>query len=88
MLFPDKYYRSLGYTVHGLSFKLKYAPPTLTSILNPPRYLINAESGIEKIDNTLTDEFFNQLKEKIDKYNANPTKNFINESFFYIIKAT
>ena len=88
MPFPDKYYRSLGYTVHGFSFKLKYAPPTLSSILNPPRYLINAESGIEKIDNTLTDEFFNQLKAKIDECNAIPTKNFINENFFYMIKAT
>ena len=66
MPFPDKYYRSLGYTVHGFSFKLKYAPPTISSILNPPRHLINAESGIQKIDNTLTDEFFNQLKEKIE----------------------
>ena len=88
MPFPDKYYRSLGYTVHGFSFKLKYAPPTISSILNHPRHLIKAESGIQKIDNTLTDEFFNQLKEKIDEYDAIPTKNFINESFFYMIKAT
>ena len=87
MPFPDKYYRSSGYTVHGFSFKLKHAAPTISSILNPTRYLINAESGIVKIDNTLTDELFNQLKEKIDEYDAIPTKNFINESFFLYDKS-
>ena len=53
--FLDKFYRSIRYTVHGFSFKFKYTPSIIASILNKTRYLINAERGIEDIENTLTD---------------------------------
>ena len=89
--FPDKFCRSIGYTVHGFSFKFKYAPSIIASILNMTRYLINAESGIEYIENTLTDEIFypikKGIKEIIEEYNAIPTKKFINESYFLYDKS-
>ena len=65
--FPDKFYSSIGYTVHGFSFKFKYAPSIIAWILNPTRYLINAESGIEDIENTLTDQIFYPIKKTLKK---------------------
>ena len=90
--FPDKFYSSIGFTVHGFSFTLKNAPNNLSTILNPSNDLINTESNLEEVENTLTDQLFypvkKDIKEKIEEYNAIPTKNFINESYFYTIKAT
>ena len=89
--FPDKFYKSIGYTIHGFPFKFRYAPSIIASILNPTRYLINAQSVIEDIKNTLTDEIFypikKDIKEKIEEYKAIPTKNFINESYFLYDKS-
>ena len=65
--FPEKFYKAIGYTIHGFSFKFKYAPSIIASILNPTRNVINAESCIEDIENTLTDEIFYPIKKDIKK---------------------
>ena len=49
--FPDKFYESKGYTVHGFSFKLKNLSNSLSSILNPSDNLINIESNTEQAEN-------------------------------------
>ena len=56
--FPGKYYRSIGFTVHGFLFTFKNAPNNLRAILNPSTDLINAESNHEEAENTLTDGLF------------------------------
>ena len=85
-LFPAKYYQSVGYKVHGFSFKFKNADNNLSAILNPNDDLINIESGVKNANNNLTKELFSNKKktieQKIAEYNAIPIKNFINESFF------
>ena len=53
--FPAKYYQSIGYTVHGFSFKFKNADNNLSVILNPDDDLINIESGVENANNNLTE---------------------------------
>ena len=90
--FPDKIYKSMGYTVHGFSFRFKYALPNIDAILNLTKYLINAESGTEDVENTLTDEIFylvkKDIREKIKEYNAIPTKVSLMKVTFYTTKAT
>ena len=54
--FPDKFYSSIGFTVHGFSFTFKNAANDLSMILNPLNNLINVESGLEEVENTLIDE--------------------------------
>ena len=83
--FPDNFYVSIGYTLHGFSFAFKKAANNLSTILNPSNDLINVESGLEEVENTLIDELFytvKKIKEKIEEYNAIPVKQFINESYF------
>ena len=83
--FPAKYYQSIGYTVHGFSFKFKNTDNNLSAILNPNDDLINIESGVENANNNLIEELFSNKKtieQKIAECNAIPIKNFINESFF------
>ena len=83
--FPAKYYQSIGYTVHGFSFKFKNTDNKLSVVLNPNDDLINIESGVENTINNLTEELFSNkktIKQKIAEYNVIPIKNFINESFF------
>ena len=46
--FSDRFYDSIGYTVHGFSFKFKNLPNSLSSILNPSDNLINIESNTEQ----------------------------------------
>ena len=41
--FPDKFYSSIGFTVHGFSFTFKNAANHLSIILNPSNDLINVE---------------------------------------------
>ena len=61
--FPDKFYESIGYTIHGFSFKFKNVPNSLSSILNPSDNLINIESNTEQAENNLTEKlFFNKKK--------------------------
>ena len=90
-LFPDKYYSSIGFTVHRFSFTFKNAPNKLRAILNPSTDLINSESNLEEVENTLTGELFfpvkKYIKEKIEEYIAIPTKSFINESYFLYNKS-
>ena len=63
--FSDKCYESIGYTIHGFSFKFKNLPNTLSHILNPSDNLINIESNTEQAENNLTEELF--FKKKILK---------------------
>ena len=88
--FPDKFYNSIGYTIHVCSFTFKNAANNLSTILNPSNDLINVESGLEEVENTLIDELFytvKSIKEKIEEYNAIPIKYFINESYFLYNKS-
>ena len=88
--FPDKFYVSIGYTVHGFSFTFQNAANNLSTILKPSNDLINVESGLEEVENTLIDELFytvKSIKEKIEEYNAIPIKYFINESYFLYNKS-
>ena len=82
----------MGYTVHRFSFRFKYVLPNIAATLNLTKYLINAESGIEDVENTLTDENFypvkKDIKEKMKEYNAIPTKILLMKVTFYTIKAT
>ena len=80
----------MGYTVHGFSFTFKSAANNLSTILKPSNDLINVESGLEEVENTLIDELFytvKKIKEKIEEYNAIPIKHFINESYFLYDKS-
>ena len=80
----------MGYTVHGFSFTFKSAANNLSTILKPSNDLINVESGLEEVENTLIDELFytvKKIKEKIEEYNAIPIKHFINESYFLYNKS-
>ena len=65
--FPDKFYDSIGYTVHGFSFKFKNLPNSLSSILNPSDNLINIESNTEQAENNLTEELFSKKKKILKK---------------------
>ena len=89
--FPEKFYESIGFTVSGFSFEFKNAPSNLKSILNLPNDLINVESGIKQVENSLNEALFHvnkkYIKEKIAEYIAIPTKNFINESYFLYDKS-
>ena len=84
--FPEKFYQSIGFTIHGFSFKFKNLPNSLSSILNPSDNLINIESNTEQAENNLTEQLFSKkkkdLEEKIVEYRGIPTTNFINESCF------
>ena len=83
--FSETFYSSLGFTVHGFSFTFKNAANNSCIILNPSNDLINVESGLEEVENTLIDELFysvKKIKEKIEEFKAIPIKHFINESYF------
>ena len=60
-------------------------------MLNPSNSLINVDGNTESVKNTLFDEIFypvtKYIKEKIVEYNAIPTNNFINESYFLYNKS-
>ena len=71
-------------------FTFKNAANNLSIILNPSNDLINVESGLEEVENTLIDELFysvKKIKEKIEEYKAIPIKHFINESYFLYDKS-
>ena len=53
--FLDKFYESIGYTVHGFLFKFKNLPNSLSSILNLSDNLISIESNTEQAGNNLTE---------------------------------
>ena len=86
--FPEKYIEDFTYTVSGFSFKVN-GTNKINEKLNPLSNLINFETNTEQ--NTISDEIFypvlKYLKEKIGEYNAIPTKNFINESYFLYDKS-
>ena len=62
--FSDKFYESIGYTIHGFSFKFKNLPNTLSHILNPSDNLINIESNTEQAENNLTEDLFSKKKRR------------------------
>ena len=71
-------------------FTFKNTANNLSIILNPSNDLINVESGLEEVENTLIDELFytvKKIKEKIEEYKAIPIKHFINESYFLYDKS-
>ena len=83
---PDKWYNSIGYTIHEFSFKTEKALAELKTILDPKDNLINVESGIEEINLPDEEKFLTkterEIANKLSEYRAIPTKNFINESYF------
>ena len=68
MTFPE-FYETIGYTVHGISFKFKNAPTNLKSILNPQDDLINYgdNDNLEEANNNFTNEFFFRQKKQLKK---------------------
>ena len=86
--FPGKFYETIGYTVHGFSFKFKNAPANLKGILNSQDDLINNgdNNNLEKGNNNFINEIFfpakKTIEEKMAEYKAIPATNFINESYF------
>ena len=95
--FPEKYYKSIGYTVHGFTFAFPKMKTSISDIINPKNDLINVENGLEEVVNGLSTEIFFPLKknieDKIAEYNAVPVKTFINEGYFlynksFLIKKT
>ena len=89
--FPDKWYQSIGFTVSGFTFELKNAPANIKNKLDPQDGLINVENNLENAENSITEELFfpskKSIEKKIAEYNAIPTKNFINESYFLYDKS-
>ena len=68
--FPNKFYSSIGFKVHGFSFTFKNAANNVSIILNLPNDLINVESGLEEVENTLINKLFysvKKIKEKIEE---------------------
>ena len=59
--------------------------------LPPSKNLLNMASGTEEVDNVLIqNDFFliqKDIKDKADKYNSVPEKNFVNESYFLYDKS-
>ena len=88
--FPEKYMEDFTYTVSGFSFKVN-GTNKIKENLNPSSNLINFETNTESEQNTISGEIFypvvKYLKEKIAEYDAIPTKNFINESYFLYHKS-
>ena len=64
--FPDKFYNSIGYTIHGFSFTFKNATNNLSTILNPSNDLINVENDLGEVKNALIGELFT-LQKKLKK---------------------
>ena len=88
--FPEKYLEDFTYTVSGFSFNVN-GTNKIKEKLNPSANLINFETNTESEPNTISDEIFypvlKYLKEKIAEYKAIPTRNFINESYFFYDKS-
>ena len=88
--FPEKYIEDFIYTVSRFSFKVN-GTNKIKENLNPSSNLINFETNTESEQNTISGEIFypvvKYLKEKIAEYDAIPTKNFINESYFLYHKS-
>ena len=89
--FPDTYFTSNGCSVTVFSFVFPNASAKLKEHLLPSKNLLNIASGTEEVDNALTQtDFFpiqKDIKDKIDKCNTVPEKNFINESYFLCNKS-
>ena len=67
--FPEKFFESIGYIVHGFSFKFKNAPASLKSILDPTNDLINdgVNAGLEEANNNFTKEIFFPVEKQLNK---------------------
>ena len=89
--FPDIWYQSIGFTVSGFTFELKNAPANIKNKLDLQGGLINVENNLENAENSITEGLFfpskKSIEKKIAEYNAIPTKNFINESYFLYDKS-
>ena len=70
---------------HRFTFTLNVTNK-IKRILNPLNSLTNVENNTETIQNILSDKIFypvtKYIKEKIVEYNAIPSNNFINKSYY------
>ena len=62
--FPEKNYKSIGYTVHGFTFAFPKVKTSISDIINPKNDLINVENELEETVNGFNSEllFFFQKK--------------------------
>ena len=67
--FPENFFNSFSYTIHGFSFIFKNGTNNIKRILTPLNRLINVEDNTETIQNILSDETFypvtKNIKEKV-----------------------
>ena len=61
-LFPETFCQSIGFTIHGFSFRFKNLPNSLSRILNPSDNLINIEGNTEQAEKLLTEELFKKKR--------------------------
>ena len=63
--FPEKYYKSIGYTVQRFTFAFPNLKKSIGGIINPKDALINVENGIEDVINRFNSENFSPSKKKL-----------------------
>ena len=84
--FSETCFKNIGLTVRGFDFFYPYLSTSLKNFFQPSQNLLNIESGTEEASTIPTQYSFcpvqQQIEEKIKEYNAVPSKNFINKSYF------
>ena len=77
--------------MRGFNFFYPNLSTSLKNFFQPSQNLLNIESGTEEASTVPTQYSFypvqQQIEEKIKEYNAVPSKNFINESYFLYDKS-
>ena len=77
--------------MRGFNFFYPNLSTSLKNFFQPSQNLLNIESGTEETSTVPTQYSFypvqQQIEEKIKEYNAVPSKNFINESYFLYDKS-
>ena len=83
---PEIYLKNIGLTVRGFNFFNPNLSTSPKNFFQPSQNLLIIESGTEKTSIVPAQYLFypvqQQIEEKIKEYNAFPSKNFINESYF------
>ena len=64
--FPEKYYKSMGYRVYGLTFVFPKVKTSISDITNPKNDQINVENRLEEFPSK------KNIEDKIAEYNAVP----------------
>ena len=89
--FPETHFKNIGLTVRGFDFCYPNLSTSLKNFFQPSQNLLNIESGTEEASTVPTQYSFypvqQQIEEKIKEYNAVPSKNFINKSYFLYDKS-